>query len=134
MIQLISALSLPLENMENPKARLYPEDHRSESAIKQDELMPYIRKWFEDHSYCLKNFDGKQAKHFRSLVNRFIQINGRIYRRPKESRHRLFVEKKYRMYMMTAVHNHNGHRGFFATRMLLTEHCGRKWKKILFGL
>ena len=72
MIQLISALSLPLENMENPKARLYPEDHRSESAIKQDELMPYIRKWFEDHSYCPKNLDGKQAKRFRSLVNRFI--------------------------------------------------------------
>ena len=121
IMQLISALSLPLENVENPKERFYPEDHRSATAIRQDELMPHIKKWFEDRSYCPRNFDEKQVKHFRSLVNRFIRVNGRIYRRARESKHRLFVEKKHRMYMMTAAHDHNGHRGFFATKMLLTD-------------
>jgi len=45
----------------------------------------------------------------------------KIYRRGGEGQHRLYVLKKHRTYMMTAAHDHNGHRGFFATKILLTQ-------------
>ena len=44
-----------------------------------------------------------------------------IYRRSKEEAHRLYVRKEHRTYMMTAGHDHNGHRGFFGTRALLAQ-------------
>jgi len=46
---------------------------------------------------------------------------GRIYRRGIERQHRLYVRKEHRTYMMMAGHDHNGHRGFFATKALLTQ-------------
>ena len=44
-----------------------------------------------------------------------------MYQRGMDSQHRLYVPKKNRTYMMTAVHDHSGHRGFFSTRALLTQ-------------
>jgi len=50
-----------------------------------------------------------------------VSNNGRVYHRGVDSQHRLFVPKNERTYMMTAAHDHSGHRGFFSTKALLTQ-------------
>ena len=119
--QLVNVLALPLENEAKTKERLYDERHRSVGALEQDEMMPHVAKWLRDKQYKPKNCTEKQHKKLWRLGNRFLIYEGRIYRRGVESQHRLYVEKKHRTYMMTAAHDHNGHRGFFATKALLTQ-------------
>jgi len=55
------------------------------------------------------------------LAKRFVRYKGKTYRRAVQSQHRLYVEKRYRMYMMAAVHDYTGHQGFFLTKSLLTQ-------------
>jgi ribosomal protein L21E len=119
--QLVSVLSLPPEAADEPTERYYPEEHRSPGAIGQDDLVPHIIEWFRDKSYRPQNFSEKKCKRLLDLTKRFVFYKDRLYRRGKESQHRLYVEKEHRMYMLTAAHDHNGHRGFFATKALLTQ-------------
>ena len=119
--QLVSALSLPLQSLEEPKEKYYPEEQRSKGTIEQDELIPHIDKFLQDKQYKPKGFSEKRYSRLLDLSKRFVRYEGRLYRRGRDSQHRLYVRKENRMYMMTAAHDHNGHRGFFATKSLLTQ-------------
>jgi len=116
--QLVNALALPIEM---PEEDYYAEEHRSIGSLEQDMMIPHIIKWFEDRDYIPKDFDDRRLKKIQRLKSRCLMYKGRLYRRGVESQHRLFVEKRKRTYMMTAAHDHNGHRGFFATKALLTQ-------------
>ena len=119
--QLVDVLALPLQTEEEAKEKPYEESHRSTGAIIQDELIPHIEKWLRDRTYKPDDFTEKQCERLRRLGNRFLIYEGRIYRRGIERQHRLYVRKEHRTYMMMAGHDHNGHRGFFATKSLLTQ-------------
>ena len=108
-------------NEHRGKEKFYNELHRSVGAIEQDEFMPHIKERLKDHQYVPEGFSDKQKKRLFRLANRFLIYEGRIYRRGTEGQHRLFVPKKKRTQMMTEAHDHNGHRGFFATRALLSQ-------------
>lgn len=116
--QFIDVLSLPLEGSTDLP---YSEEHRSKGAMEQDQLMPHIEQLMKDRSYKPEEFTEKQIERLKRLVNRFLIYNNKIYRRVQEGQHRLYVPKDRRTYMMTAAHDHNGHRGFFATRALLVK-------------
>ena len=45
----------------------------------------------------------------------------KVLRRGKEGQHRLYVDKARRMYLITVAHNHNGHKGFIATKGTLVQ-------------
>ena len=117
--QMVNVLALPPE--ENSEKMFYDEAHRSVGALEQDQMMPHIKMWLEDKNYRPPNFNEKRMQRFLRLGNRFLMYEGRIYRRGVESQHRLYVEKDRRTYMMTAAHDHNGHRGFFSTKAMLTQ-------------
>jgi Integrase zinc binding domain len=119
--QLINTLALPLLDEHESKDKPYEESHRSAGAINQDDMMVHIEKWLIDKKYKPVDFTDKQYERMQRLGNRFLIFEGRIYRRGVEGQHRLYVQKKHRTYMMTAAHDHNGHRGFFATKALLTQ-------------
>ena len=119
--QLVNVLALPQENEEEPVEKPYDETHRSVTALEQDNMMPHVEKWLADRNYKPAHFTEKQHKRLQRLGNRFLKYEERIYRRGGESQHRLYVEKKHRTYMMTAAHDHNGHRGFFSTKAMLTQ-------------
>lgn len=119
--QLVNALALPLENDAEKKEKPYDETHQSVTAINQDRLVPFLEEWIQNKAYKPKGFDEKQLKKLARLGARFLMFEGRLYRRGLGSQHRLYVPKKHRTYMMTAAHDHNGHRGFFATKSLLTQ-------------
>ena len=119
--QLVNALALPVEEESDPEQLQYEEAHRTPGAKEQDELMPHIEEWLKDRTYKPEGFTEKQLDKLQKVGNRFLIYKGRIYRRGRESQHRLFVSKERRTYMMTAAHDHNGHRGFFSTKTLLTQ-------------
>ena len=117
--QLTNVLALPTE--EDKKNMVYDEEHRSAGALDQDSLIPYIERWLKDRSFRPATFTEKEIDRLNRLGNRFLIYKGKIYRRGIEGQHRLYVPKDNRTYMMTAAHDHNGHRGFFATKLMLTQ-------------
>ena len=119
--QLIDVLALPREDATTKKESFYDETHRSVGAMEQDKFMPYIEKMLLDRKYVPTNFAEKIQQRLLRLKGRFLIYEGRVYRRGAEDQHRLFVQKKHRTHMMTAAHDHNGHRGFFATKALLSQ-------------
>ena len=119
--QLINVLALTAESERDARGSHYHEAHRSVGAIEQDEYMPHVERWLEDRAYIPEGFSDKQVKRLLRLANRFLLYENRIYRRGTEGQHRLYVPKRSRTRMMTEAHDHNGHRGFFATRALLSQ-------------
>jgi len=117
--QLVNALALPETSEKEGKEKPYQEGHRSPGAIIQDDLMIHIELLLQDKSYRLGDMEEKTYQRLLRLKNRFLMYKGKIYRRRMEGQHRLYVPKEHRTYMMTAAHDHNGHRGFFGTRALL---------------
>ena len=119
--QLVNALALPEITEEQGKERPYHEGHRSPGAMLQDELMVHIELLLKDKNYRPKNMEDKMYQRILKLKNRFLYYKGKSYRRGLEGQHRLYVAKIHRTYMMVAAHDHNGHRGFFGTKALLTK-------------
>jgi Integrase zinc binding domain/RNase H-like domain found in reverse transcriptase len=99
----------------------YEEEHRSVGAIQQDMYMPHIEKKLKDRTYTPQTFSEKELKRLERMVPRFIIYEQRLYRRGSQGPHRLYVPKERRTSMLTAAHDHNGHRGFFGTKSLLTQ-------------
>ena len=119
--QLVNVLAKETQSDRSVESLHYHEAHRSVGAIEQDEYMPHVKQWLENHSYSPEGFSDKKRKRLFRLANRFLIYEGRIYRRGIEGQHRLYVPKSNRTKMMTEAHDHNGHRGFFATRALLSQ-------------
>jgi hypothetical protein len=120
--QLVNVLALPVDqSSDEEEEEYYAEDHRSVGAMEQDMMMPHVAELLRNRNYRPKGFDERRLKKLQGLANRCLLYKDRLYRRGNESQHRLYVAKERRTYMMTAAHDHNGHRGFFATKALLTQ-------------
>jgi len=116
--QLVNVLALPVEKEMEAEEAYYDEGHHSIGAMGQDVLMSHIEIWLSNKQYKPKGFMDKELARLFRLVNHFLLYKGRVYRRGRESQHRLYVPKDKRTYMMMAAHDHNRHRGFFLTKTL----------------
>lgn len=119
--QLVNVLALPVEDKNDKDQEYYAEEHRSVGALEQDMMMPHVEELLKDRNYSPRGFSDRKLKKLQRLGSRCLIYKHRLYRRGNESQHRLYVAKERRTYMMTAAHDHNGHRGFFATKALLTQ-------------
>ena len=99
----------------------YEESHRSIGAVQQDEYMPHVEAKLRDRGYRPIAFSDKELKRLDRLVSRFLIYKGKVYRRGSQGQHRLYVPKSRRTHMLTESHDRNGHRGFFATKALLSQ-------------
>jgi hypothetical protein len=118
--QLVNTLALPIEESRDTGIP-YAKEHRSVGALQQDSLMTHVIARLRNKTYKPKGLTAEQHQRLERLTSRFLIYKDRVYRRGTDSQHRLFVSKRDRTYMMTAAHDHNGHRGFFATKSLLTK-------------
>jgi Integrase zinc binding domain/RNase H-like domain found in reverse transcriptase len=114
---------LPNEKeIEELEGEPYPEDQRTNSGKMQDDRLPLIKAWLQEP---FVKPAGMEEHEYRKLVRMtthfFTDEQGRLYRRGLDSAHKLVVEKERRMYMMKASHDNLGHRGFYATKMLIAE-------------
>lgn len=117
--QLVNALALP--SVDTGKEQPYHEAHRSVGARKQDDLMKHIELLLQDKDYRPLDMEETEYQRLLRLKKRFFLYKQKTYRRGIEEQHRLYVKKEHRTYMMTAAHDHNGHRGFYGTKTLLTQ-------------
>src|SRR6202000_3256238 len=99
----------------------YPEEHRSPTAINQDEKLNTVKDWLKDTLVRPTGMESNlKYKRFMKYASKFfLSEDGRLYRRGENSMHRLVVEKEHRMYMLRAAHDSLGHRGGFATTALI---------------
>ena len=104
---------------------IYTEDHRTKSGKLQDDRLPVLKDWLLNP---LKRPDGYNDKLMRNLIRTashfFVTKEGKLYRKGLDGAHKLVVEKGNRMKMLAGAHDSLGHRGFYATKMLI---AGRFW-------
>lgn len=115
--QFVSVLVLPEESTIGP----YQEEHRSLTGKRQDKQLSAVVTWLKNKSRYPEALNDEEKQKFERFTRRFFLFEGRLYLRSYNATHRLVVEKDRRMYMMTAAHDHTGHRGFYATSQLLTR-------------
>ena len=99
----------------------YPENQRTKGGISQDEGLPLIKSWLQKPFVRPEGIAEKDYKKLVRTARRFFVEKERMYRRNRDGKHKLVVEKPKRMYMMKAAHDSLGHRGFYATKMLIAE-------------
>jgi len=88
--QLVSALLLPPLSLEEHKEKYYLEEQRNKGTIEQDELMPHIDKFLQDKRYKPTGISEKKYTRLLEISKRFVRYEGRIYRRGKDTQHRLY--------------------------------------------
>jgi len=117
--QLINQYIVPAGDSE---IDVYTEDHRTKSGKLQDERLPILKDWLVNP---LGRPGGYDEKMMRSLIRAashfFISKEGKMYKRGLDSGHKLVVEKSDRMRMLAGAHDSLGHRGAYATKMLIAE-------------
>jgi len=104
----------------------YPENHRTDAAIRQDARLSDLIEWLKDTSTRPAGYedeDGEENKEFVKLVKYsrlyYIDKNDRLFRRSSDGENKLVVPKENRMYVMRASHDSLGHRGIYATKSLI---------------
>jgi hypothetical protein len=120
--QFINHVLLPDRSSKEESGK-YSEEHRTNEGKLQDERLPVIRRYLsEPLSFSNEGYDeGRLRNLIRAASHFFITSDGRLYRKGQDSKHRLVVKKEDRMYMLKSAHDSLGHRGFYATKMLVSE-------------
>ena len=100
----------------------YPESQRTKGGILQDDRLLLVKQWLKKPFVQPAEIDDREYKKLvRTSQRFFLDEKERLYRRDTEGAHKLVVEKDRRMYMMKAAHDNLGHRGFYATKSLISE-------------
>jgi len=117
--QLLNQFILPSSDME---IGIYSEDHRTRSGRLQDERLPMLIDWLLDPLKRLEMADDRLMRSLiRSASHFFVTKEGRLYKKGLDGAHKLVVHKEDRMRMLASAHDSLGHRGAYATKMLIAE-------------
>ncbi len=102
------------------KREPYPETHRTQAGLLQDERLGLVKEWLKDTTKRPAGFPNKKYRRFIKFAKQFfVDSKDRLYKRGVDSQHKLVVEKDHRMYMMKASHDSLGHKGIYSTKSLI---------------
>ena len=123
LLQFVNQKLLPDKSeIDNDDTLVYPEELRTKTAILQDDRLPLIKEWLANPFVKNPVLDVKAyRKLVRTATHFFLTEEGRLYRRGVDSAHKLVIERNQRIYLMKASHDSLGHRGFYATKALISE-------------
>ena len=100
----------------------YPVFARNQSNIRADERLKLVRKWLDEPFTRPEGMNDKEYLHLIRFARQFfVSKEGKMYKRAKDSKHKLVVEVEKRMYIITAAHDSLGHKGQYATCALIEE-------------
>ena len=117
--ELVNQLIIPTSDSE---IGLYSEDHRTKSGKLQDERLPVLKQWLINPLGRPADYDeGMMRSLIRAASHFFVTKEGKMYKKGLDGAHKLVVDKDERMRMMAGAHDSLGHRGFYATKMLIAE-------------
>ncbi|SJL18320.1 uncharacterized protein ARMOST_21906 [Armillaria ostoyae] len=109
------------DETEFTEAEDYPEDSCSGYAKMLDSELTKVVQWHANPMERLDGFTDNQYKNFIRYVKNFIVDKGKLYQRDMESEYKLVIYPEHRMYIMKAAHDQLGHRGMYATKILIKE-------------
>ena len=123
LLQFVNQMLLPDKaEIEVDDSLEYPEDLRTKAGKAQDDRLPLLKEWLSNPLTRIPGLDDKAHRRLvRAASHFFITKEGRLYKKGLESAHKLVVDRSQRMYLMKASHDSLGHRGFFATKSLVSE-------------
>ena len=118
--------SLFIDQMLNPtlndEVDVYSENHRTKEGKLQDERLPVIVEWLKNPLKKPAGYDERMMRNLiRAASHFFVTKEGKLYKKHTDSAHKLVVGKDDRMRMLKGAHDSLGHRGFYATKMLIAE-------------
>jgi hypothetical protein len=117
--QLVQHLIVPTEDTEIGP---YEEGHRTRTGKLQDERLPILKELLVNPLKRPQDCDDRMLRSLlRTASHFFVTSDGKLYKKGLESAHKLVVGKEDRMKILSGAHDSLGHRGFYATKMLISE-------------
>lgn len=117
--QLVQHLIVPTTETE---VGAYEEGHRTRSGKLQDERLPILKDWLVNPLQLPSGYDERMLRSLmRAASHFFVTPEGKLYKKGVDSAHKLVVNKGDRMKILAGAHDSLGHRGFYATKMLISE-------------
>ena len=123
LLQFVNQILLPDKmEIDDDESLKYPEDQRTKSGKMQDDRIPLLKRWLTNPLVHIPDLDERAHRNLvRAASHFFMSEDGRLYKRGIDSAHKLVVDQSKRMYLMKASHDSLGHRGFYATKTLISE-------------
>ena len=97
--------------------------HRKGGEGKEwDSLFPLVQSWLQGSGIEPQNFQGYNSEKFKKFARQFFfDKKGRLYKCHSGERHKLVVDISRQMFMLKSVYDSLGHRGSYATKILIQE-------------
>nr|GAT45999.1 DNA/RNA polymerase [Mycena chlorophos] len=103
-----------------PESLSYDAVPRSDAARLADYRVDLVRIW-HDHLEQPRDLSDIQYQTFVRYCMEFYLSEGRLWRKDPDGRHKLVVIPDRRLFVLRSAHDDIGHKGFFATRALVSE-------------
>ena len=122
LLQFVNQFLLPEKFLADlGKGGICPDDIKSKTGRLQDERLPLIKEWLRNPLVRTPNQSDREYRNLVRNASHFFLKDGKMYKKGLDSAHKLVVNVNDRMYLMKASHDNLGHRGFYATKMLIGE-------------
>ena len=120
---LTSLLPVDVEAERVEDTQAYLTHQKGSEEEEWDKLLPLVQSWLQDPGLEPKTLSGYEPEKFKKFARQFFfDKRGRLYKRNSGERHKLVVNIDRQMFMLKSAHDALGHRGAYATKMLIQEH------------
>ena len=117
-----------------PHSPNYDSVPRSAAAMRADNKLIQINDWLE----FLERPEDLSDQDYAALIRaaaRFFLDEHILWKRDPQGHHKRVLYRHRRLEAIQVAHDDAGHRGFYATRAIITEHIGgRSWAKTSLGM
>src|ERR1700677_1678466 len=103
-----------------PVDLVYDDIPRSPAAICDNEKLPKVLKWLKDLTRP-PGLTNNEYSTFLCYYLKFFLDNNRLWRKDSQGAHKLVLAPEKRMEVMSSIHEHIGHKGFFAMCAAISE-------------
>ena len=108
--------------MDDETREPYEDSRRTETAKTQDAQLAKIKRWLVDPHARPPDLSQNEFIRFANRAKQFyLDENDKLFRRSPDGKLKAVVEKPHRMYILRSLHDHLGHKGFFATKEFVSE-------------
>jgi hypothetical protein len=98
----------------------YSDFPRSKHALREEQKFKYTKQWLSDLQRP-PNLSEKEYKKFIRYSMHFFKDGERIWRKDSNGAHKLVIDPPNRLKILQSAHDDTGHKGFYATKSLITD-------------
>ena len=94
---------------------------RSDAAVTADKRMEKVRWWLETLERPAAMTD-MEYKSFMWYSMEFFISGNRLWQKDPKRQHKIVISQDHQLFLISSAHDDVGHRGFYATNSLLSDH------------